>query len=79
MQWLSFSEIIVLIQIGAVLFGTVLAALLSSLSPKQRRHGFVCMAIGSLFSLLATGSAGLLVLSFANAFWFFSSRAAGGF
>mgnify|MGYP004186882405 FL=1 len=31
------------------------------------------MAIGSMFSLLATASAGLLVLSFANGFWFLSS------
>ena len=74
MKWLLFSNIVVWIQFGAVLFGTVLAApLLSSLSPKQRQHGFVCMAIGSMFSLIATASAGLWVLSFANAFWFFSS------
>lgn len=74
MEWLLFSDIIVWVQCGAVLFGTVLAApLLSSLSQKHRENGFVCMAVGSMFSLLATASAELLVLSFANAFWFFSS------
>ena len=74
MEWFLFSDIVVWVQFGAVLFGTVLAApLLSSLSTEHRRYGFICMAVGSLFSLLATASVGLLVLSFANAFWFFSS------
>ena len=74
MEWLLLSNIIIIIQLGSVIFGTALAApLLSSLSPIRRRYGFICMAIGSMFSLLATASAGLLVLSFANGFWFLSS------
>ena len=74
MEWLLLSNIIIIIQLGSVIFGTALAApLLSSLSPIRRRYGFKCMAIGSMFSLLATASAGLLVLSFANGFWFLSS------
>ena len=74
MQWLFSSEMATLAQAGSVVFGTFLAApLLSSLSKKRRRHGFVCMAAGSLFSLMATSSAGLYVLALANAFWFFSS------
>ena len=74
MEWLLLSNIIILIQLGSVIFGTALAApLLSSLSPTRRKYGFICMAIGSMFSLLATASAGLLVLSFANGFWFLSS------
>lgn len=74
MKWPFFPEIIILVQFGSVLFGTGLAApLLSSLNEKNRLYGFICMALGSLFSLIATASVGLWVLALANGFWFFSS------
>ena len=74
MIWSFFSDIVVVIQVGSVVFGTVLAApLVSSLCKKRRRLGFVCMAVGSLFALIATSSAGLWVLAAANAFWVVSS------
>ena len=74
MIWSFFSDIVVVIQVGSVVFGTVLAApLLSSLSETRRRRGFICMAVGSLFALIATSSAGLWVLAAANAFWVVSS------
>lgn len=74
MTWSFFSDIVVPIQLGSVIFGTVLAApLLSSLREKSRRRGFVCMAVGSLFALIATASSGLWVLAAANAFWVASS------
>lgn len=74
MIWSFFSDIVILIQLGSVMFGTVLAApLLSSLCAKNRRRGFACMAIGSLFALIATLSSGLWVLAAANAFWVASS------
>lgn len=74
MIWSFFSDIIVVVQVGSVLFGTVLAApLLSSLAETRRRRGFICMAVGSLFALIATSSAGLWVLAAANAFWVVSS------
>lgn len=74
MIWTFFSEIVVLVQVGSVVFGTVLAApLLSSLCEKRRRMGFICMAIGSLFALIATSASGLWVLAAANAFWVASS------
>ena len=74
MIWSFFADIIVVIQVGSVVFGTVLAApLLSSLSETRRRRGFICMTIGSLFALIATSSAGLWVLAAANAFWVVSS------
>ncbi|MGC6534926.1 MAG: hypothetical protein ACON4V_05205 [Parvibaculales bacterium] len=59
---------------SAVLFGTLLAApLLLSLDATRRRLGFVCMAVGSLSALVATGFSGLWILAFANFFWFGSS------
>ncbi len=74
MIWSFFSDIVVVIQVGSVIFGTVLAApLLSSLCEKRRRKGFACMAVGSLFALIATSSSGLWVLAAANAFWVASS------
>jgi hypothetical protein len=74
MIWSFFSDIVVVIQVGSVVFGTLLAApLLSSLSETRRRRGCICMAVGSLFALIATSSAGLWVLAAANAFWVVSS------
>ena len=74
MIWSFLSDIIIVIQVGSVLFGTVLAApLISSLCEKRRRRGFLCMTVGSLLALLATSSAGLWVLAAANAFWVISS------
>jgi len=74
MIWSFFSDIVVVVQVGSVVFGTVLAApLVSSLSETRRRRGFICMAVGSLFALFATSSAGLWVLAAANAFWVISS------
>ena len=74
MIWSFFFDIVTVIQAGSVVFGTVLAApLLSSLCEKRRRRGFICMAVGSLFALIATSSAGLWVLAAANAFWVMSS------
>lgn len=74
MIWSFSSDIVVVVQVGSVTFGTVLAApLLSSLSEKRRRRGFICMAVGSLLALIATFSAGLWVLAAANAFWIVSS------
>ena len=74
MIWSLFSDIVIVIQVGSVVFGTVLAApLVSSLCETRRRRGFVCMAVGSLFALIATSSAGLWILAAANAFWVLSS------
>ena len=74
MIWSFFFDIVIVIQAGSVVFGTVLAApLLSNLCEKRRRRGFICMAVGSLFALIATSSAGLWVLAAANAFWVISS------
>ena len=74
MIWTFLSNIVVLVQVGSVIFGTVLAApLLSSLCAKRRRLGFVCMAVGSLFAFTATSASGLWVLAAANAFWVASS------
>jgi hypothetical protein len=74
MIWSFFSDIVVVIQVGSVVFGTVLAApLLSSLSETRRRRGFICMVVGSLFALIATSSAGLWVLAASNIFWVITS------
>lgn len=76
-MWQALSEyFLVGFQVSAVLFGTLLAApLLSSLDATRRRLGFVCMAVGSLSALVATGLSGLWILAFANFFWFgFSLR-----
>ena len=76
MIWSFFFDIVIVIQAGSVVFGTVLAApLLSSLCEKRRRRGFICMAVKTimLFALIATSSAGLWVLAAANAFWVMSS------
>lgn len=74
-MWQALSEyFLVGFQVSAVLFGTLLAApLLSSLDATRRRLGFVCMAVGSLSALVATGFSGLWILAFANFFWFGSS------
>ncbi|MDG1006697.1 MAG: hypothetical protein P8P44_00605 [Alphaproteobacteria bacterium] len=74
MIWSFFFDIVVAIQAGSVVFGTLLAApLVSSLSETRRRRGFICMAVGSLLAFIATSSAGLWVLAAANAFWVVSS------
>ena len=74
-MWQALSDyFLVGFQVSAVLFGTLLAApLLSSLDATRRRLGFVCMAVGSLSALVATGFSGLWILAFANFFWFGSS------
>ena len=74
-MWQALSNyFLVGFQVSAVLFGTLLAApLLSSLDATRRRLGFVCMAVGSLSALVATGFSGLWILAFANFFWFGSS------
>jgi hypothetical protein len=83
MIWSFFSDIVVVIQVGSVVFGTVLAApLLSSLCETHRRRGFICMAVGSLFALIATSSAGLWVLAAANVsslrgYWLLSEQPLG--
>ena len=74
MSMLTHIDLIVLAQIGSVIFGTILAApLLSSLDAKRRRAGFLCMMIGSFASLSVTAAAGLWILALANMFWAISS------
>jgi hypothetical protein len=73
MIWSFFFDIVVAIQAGSVVFLVLAAPLISSLCDKRRRRGFICMAVGSLFALIATSSAGLWVLAAANAFWVVSS------
>jgi hypothetical protein len=59
-----------ILQVGAVFFGTVIAApLLSSDSKKLRYYGFATMLIGNSFALALHVSLSLWILSAASIFW----------
>lgn len=58
------------LQMGAVIFGTVIAApLISSDGEKARRYGFASMFIGNSFALLIHVDLSLWVLAAASCFW----------
>jgi hypothetical protein len=59
-----------ILQVGAVLFGTVIAApLLSADNKKHRYYGFAAMLVGNSFALALHVSLSLWILSAASIFW----------
>ncbi len=59
-----------ILQVGAVFFGTVIAApLLSADNKKHRYYGFAAMLVGNSFALALHVSLSLWILSAASIFW----------